>query len=233
MTVQMNHNNSAACMELLLEQQFYASKNYLKTRKQIVSLSQVSRCKKNVQRKLKDLGVDAGKVNTTRLKDRILSTLSQISRHSQGRDILLVLDQDIGDAIKLANELDADAEAVHLARAARIVRKDILKHDQFFKGTFGSECHDDSIPLSLKALVTFILKGSNSSRQTVNKETEQDIYGNQASRSILQLLIVYNTVVRQTKKPLATARHPRNRETPLPIYVALKIHGLTRGRNLN
>ena len=85
---------------------------------------------------------------------------------------------------------------------------------------------------SIKALVTFILKGSNSSRQTVNKEAEQDIYGNQASRSILHLF-VYNTVVRQTKKPLATARHPRNRENPLPIYVALEIHGLTRGRNLN
>ena len=70
------------------------------------------------------------------------------------------MDQDVGDAIKLANELDTDAEAVHLARAARIVRKDILKHDQSFKGTFGSECQDDSIPQSLKALVTFILKGS-------------------------------------------------------------------------
>ena len=143
--------------------------------------------------KLKDLGADAGQVNTTRLKDRILSTLPQISVHSQGRDILLVLDQDVGDAIKLANELDINAEAVDLARAARIVCKDILKHDQSFKGTFGSECQDNSIPQSLKALVTFILKGSNSSRQTVHKE--QDMYGHQASRSISQL-IVYNTVVR-------------------------------------
>ena len=42
-----------------------------------------------------------------------------------------------------------------------------------------------------------------SSRQTVNKETEQDMYGNQASRSISQV-IVYNTVVNQTKKPLDT-----------------------------
>ena len=34
--------------------------------------------------KLTDLGADAGQVNTTRLKDRILSTLPQISAHSQG-----------------------------------------------------------------------------------------------------------------------------------------------------
>ena len=61
-------------------------------------------------------------MNTRRLKDRILSTLPQTSAHSQGHDILLILDQDVGDAIKLFKELDTDAEAVQLARAARIVR---------------------------------------------------------------------------------------------------------------
>ena len=86
--------------------------------------------------KLKDLGIDASNVNTTRLKERILSTLPHVSAYSQGRHILLVLDHDVGDAIKLASELDTDAEAVHLARAARIVRKDILQQDQSFEGTF-------------------------------------------------------------------------------------------------
>ena len=102
-TVQMNHNNSAACMELLLKQQFHTSKNYLKTKKQTVSLAsfKLEDVGKMYKEKLKDLGADSGQVNTTRLKDRILSTLPQISAHSQGRDILLVLDQDVGDAIKL------------------------------------------------------------------------------------------------------------------------------------
>ena len=67
-------------------------------------------------------------VNTTRLKERILSTLPQISAHSQGRDMLLVLDQNVGDATKLANELDTDAEDVHLARANRIQHPERKRH---------------------------------------------------------------------------------------------------------
>ena len=75
------------------------------------------------------------------------------------------------------------------------------------------------------------MKGPNNSRKTDNNETEEDVNENQASRSISQL-IIYNTFVRQRKTPTATTRHSRERETPLPIYVALKIHGLTRGRGL-
>ena len=140
------------------------------------------------------------------------------------------MDQDVGDAIKLANEQDTDADALHLARAAKIVRKDILKQAQSFKGTFDTDCQENSIPQSLKALIDFILRGPSSHTNTATKESVE-VNENQASRSISQL-IIYNTTIRQTKSASNVARHSRERETPLPIYVALKIHGLTRGRNL-
>jgi hypothetical protein len=180
--------------------------------------------------KLEELGTNASRVNTTRLKERILSTLPHVSAHPQGRDILLILDQDLGDAIKLANEQDTDADAMHLARAAKIVRKEILKQDQSFKGTFDTDCQENSIPQSLKALINFILRGPTSQRNTATEESVE-VNENQASRSISQL-IIYNTTIRQTKTASIVARHSRERETPLPIYVALKIHGLTRGRSL-
>jgi hypothetical protein len=56
--------------------------------------------------KLEELGVDTSRVNTTRLKERILSTLPHVSAHPQGRDIVLVLDRDVGGAIKLLNDQD-------------------------------------------------------------------------------------------------------------------------------
>ena len=182
--------------------------------------------------KLEDLGANASNVNSTRLKKRILSTLPDVSAHPQGKHILFISDQDVGEAIKLVNELDADAEAVHLARAARIVRKDILRQNQSFEGTCDTECQENAIPQTLKALINFILKGpSSSSKKADTEETEEDINENQAFRSISRL-VIYNTIVHQKKKPSATARHPREREIPLSIYVALKITGLTRGRSL-
>ena len=118
--------------------------------------------------KLAELGVNASRVNTTRLKDRILSTLPHVSAQTQGRDIL-ILDQDVGEAIKLANDQDTDAEAMHLARAAKIVRKDIFKQNQSFQGTFQNDYQESSVPPSLKALVNFILKGSCNHENTVTK----------------------------------------------------------------
>ena len=180
--------------------------------------------------KLEELGVDTSRVNTTRLKERILSTLPHVSAHPQGRDIVLVLDRDVGGAIKLLNDQDTDVEAMHLVRAAKVIRKDILKQNQSFKGTFDTDCQENAIPQSLKALINFILRGPGTQRNTAIKKSVE-VNETQASRSISQL-IIYNTTIRQAKTPQNATRHKRERETPLPIYVALKIHGLTRGRGL-
>ena len=147
--------------------------------------------------KLAELGVNASRVNTTRLKDRILSTLPHVSAQTQGRDIL-ILDQDVGEAIKLANDQDTDAEAMHLARAAKIVRKDIFKQNQSFQGTFQNDYQESSVPPSLKALVNFILKGSCNHENTVTKDAEE-ASETQAVLSILQL-IVYNTSKRPRER---------------------------------
>lgn len=177
--------------------------------------------------KLQELGVDASRVNSTRLKDRILQAFPSMSAHSQGRDILLVLDRTIGEAIKDVNKQD-DVDGMYLAKAAKIVRNEILNQPQSFNGTFSPDCEDSSIPPSLRALICMILKGPGTIIRQIDLE---EVNPSQASRTISQL-IVYNTTVRQSKALACSSRHNRKRESPLPIYVGLKIHGLTRGRNL-
>ncbi|KAK3740395.1 hypothetical protein QZH41_000916 [Actinostola sp. cb2023] len=167
----------------------------------------------------------ASRVNTTRLKERILSAFPEMSAHAQGRDVLLISNRDVGDAIRKAHNQDTDDEAMHLAKAAKIVRRDIFKQRQSFNGTFTPGCQDTCIPPSLKTLVNMILRGPSSEKHDSRKRNP-----NQACRSISQLLL-FNTTVRDTKES-SVSRHNRERECPLPIYVGLKIHGLTRARNL-
>ena len=81
-------------------------------------------------------------MNSTRLKERILSAFPGISAHAQGRDILLISNNDVGDAVR-----DTDDQAMHLARAAKIVHVDIFKQLQSFKGTFPPGCQDSCIQL--------------------------------------------------------------------------------------
>ena len=43
--------------------------------------------------------------------------------YTKGRDILMAFEDDIGAALDKVCELDRDSDAVHLARAAHIVRR--------------------------------------------------------------------------------------------------------------
>ena len=57
--------------------------------------------------KLQELGLlSSSKINTTRLKERILGVFPDLGAHMQGRDVLLVFNCSIGDAIRRACEQD-------------------------------------------------------------------------------------------------------------------------------
>ena len=72
---------------------------------------------------LEQLGVSVqGRIHSTRLKARFLAVIPDLQAHSQGRDVLLTFD--VGTAIKTA--CDHDSDAMLLARAAQLVRKEMF-----------------------------------------------------------------------------------------------------------
>ena len=78
--------------------------------------------------RLKDLGVeDDGRIHITRLKMRLLSYFPDMRAHSHGREVLLMFDKDIGLAIQKAYDGDFDSEAMNIARAAKIIHRDLFK----------------------------------------------------------------------------------------------------------
>ena len=65
--------------------------------------------------RLEQLGLAVEKlIHTTRLKKRLLATLPDLRAHSQGRDILLSFEKDIGLALMAASYHDTNA--MHLMR---------------------------------------------------------------------------------------------------------------------
>ena len=93
------------------------------------------------------------RVNSTRHKGRLLAQIPTLRVQNKGREVFLVYDEDIGAALQFAVENSDDSNAVHLAKAAQIVRKDMLEKRQNFDGTFTSSCQKDSVPTSLLSLV--------------------------------------------------------------------------------
>ena len=99
-------------------------------------------------------------------------------RHAlqDGRDILIWFNNQLGGALKNAYQINYDDEAVHLARAAQIVRRDILKITSKFSGSFDNACQYDSVP---ESLMTMILQDP--SMKAVNSAKQQ------AALSLFQL----------------------------------------------
>ena len=174
--------------------------------------------------RVKQLGtVLPGRVHSTKLKYRIMAYFSDMEEHKPGRDVLLAFNEDIGSALHKACEHDADSDDVHLARAANIVRRDMLKMKTAFSGSFDALCQEQSVPKSLLALVAMILNGP-----TIQEQSSHST----PTLTISQLLMFNSYARRRQSTSIRSITHGHNRETPLPVYLGMLIHTKTRKRDL-
>ncbi|CAG2227863.1 unnamed protein product [Mytilus edulis] len=97
----------------------------------------------------------SSRVNSTRLKHRIVSNFPNLDAYKQGLENLAFKD-DIGPALKRVCLEDFDNEFVNISKAATFVRKDIFASNSEFKGTFPKGCQEASVPQSLLSLVSMI-----------------------------------------------------------------------------
>lgn len=166
----------------------------------------------------------SGRVNSYHLKNRILAHFPDLQTHKEGRDILLVFSDYVGSALKKACENDADTNAIHLANAAKIVRRDILNTKASFTGTFDKQCQESSVPNTLAALVSMILYGPNIQTQSSYSSNSQ------ATLTLAQLLTFNTSQCRDSSAQ--NLRHNQERETPLPLYLGVLMHTKTRKKEL-
>ncbi len=167
------------------------------------------------------------RIHSTRLKECLLQQISDLRAKQQGREVLLIFQQDVGKAIKQALSYQNDCEAIHLVRAAQIVRKHIFENKYEFTRTFPQDCEADAIPPSLYALVRKILQGP-----SIKHQSNSDTSKKRIALGLSQLLL-FNTAKRTYQsKGDATVRHNKEREAPLPIYLSMLIHSKTRKKGL-
>ncbi|CAG2228693.1 unnamed protein product [Mytilus edulis] len=86
----------------------------------------------------------SSRVNSSRLKDRIVSNFPDLDAYKQGRENILAFKDDIGPALKRVCLEDFDNEYVNISKAATFVRKDIFASNSEFKGTFPKGCQEAS-----------------------------------------------------------------------------------------
>ena len=104
------------------------------------------------------------------------------------------------------------------------LRREILSWKPLpFTGQFPPDCQGTALPTTLKLFVSMLLQGP-------NVESRHSKLEEQASLTISQL-IYFKT---KYKPSVATCKtwQSKEREPPLPLYLGLKLHTLTRSKDL-
>ncbi|KAI8503415.1 hypothetical protein Bbelb_192360 [Branchiostoma belcheri] len=178
-------------------------------------------------KRLDQFGLDPSRrVNSTHLKDRILIHLTSMRAYKKGRDVYMAYEDDVGTTLRDGYQNDRDEQSVAMTKIANMIRLEIFDQKVEFSGYFDHDSQVESVPRSLLSLVGMIINGSNITHQTYDANLSQPVL------SIAQLLM-YNCVKRHRNNvKVHQVVHNRDREVPLPVFVGLKVHALTRKRQL-
>jgi hypothetical protein len=169
------------------------------------------------------------RIHSTRLKEDILKELPDLSEARHGRDVLLTAENDVGAAIFDACTLSGHNDGACLAKAARIVRKQLFADSPQPVGILENFGDNSAVPSSLFCLISMILGHSD-----IGLEDEEHKKKSKAAVAISQL-IRFNTVKKPRKCNNSTpdnTRHLRKYETSFPLYTGLMLHSKTRKKGI-
>ena len=124
------------------------------------------------RQRLEQLGIDSPDVHATRLKDQLLQHIPDLQAEHHGRDVLLAFKKDIGSILAQASKY---GEAVHLAKAAGMIRREMLQHKSQWNGTFHDGCLEDAVPSSLLQFVCMIEHGADIKSQLQHGASKSDL----------------------------------------------------------
>ncbi|CAC5373126.1 unnamed protein product [Mytilus coruscus] len=137
---------------------------------ELVSFIEESRSEDNVA-PIGDNGSRTSRVHSTRLKNRLLTYITDIEAYKQGRENLLAFKDDIGPALQKACEEDYDSIYMQIYKAVKIARSDMMATSSEFNDTFAADCQEKSVPRSLLTLVNMLLYGPDITTDSFSQET--------------------------------------------------------------
>lgn len=122
--------------------------------------------------RLEQLGIELPDMHSTCLKEQLLFHIPELEAHHQGRDVLLVFKKDVGEILAQASKY---GEAIHMAKAAGMIRRNMLKRKRPFNSTFHDGCLEDPVPASLLQFVCLIEHGADIKSQLQHGASKSDL----------------------------------------------------------
>ena len=159
-------------------------------------------------------------VHSARLILKILEEIPGLREDKQGKDVVLTVDGEMGRAVFEACQYSSQDDGFILAKAAKIIRKDLFEKYVSFNGDLSINKAESSYPFSLKRLIMMILE--------VN--SVEDIKSTKTSKiaNNISQIIRFNAVKHRRKQDVTVSRHSAKSEPPLPVSIGLMVYNKTR-----
>ncbi|KAF4114423.1 hypothetical protein G5714_004646 [Onychostoma macrolepis] len=188
--------------------------------------------RKLYDRRLEQLGSDwsGTYVHQKRFKEHLLEKLGpEWSALSEGRDVYISHKKIVGAAVAQTSCLQVtEDEAKTIVEVGLMLRKYILLQQMPFNGSFTSTCLSEPVAKPLQTLLDVLIQGSSSVEQ--NEENQATISARVRVACTISQLICSNAA-KQSSRAL-TLYQRKERETPFPLYVGLKLHGNDRNKGI-
>ena len=145
---------------------------------------------------------------------------------SPARTIDLAFDEDVSQALQLM-EKDQTTEIMTLIKAAKIIRKEVLGAKYTFNGSFQGQEDITTTPRKLLYFVQMLLDGPKINRGNLDESQSASQSASAAAITVCEI-IKYNSAKCRSANLDSIPRHIRDRESPLMIYIAIKLWCSTR-----
>ena len=171
---------------------------------------------------------DTREPHSTRFKEYLLKLLPEWTDFSQGKEVYISSNQKVGHLLADAHKSQSviQDDVLLLMRAAVVLRKCCLQRQEPFTGSFGPDSLTSPVPGQLRSFINILLQGPSILHEQNNDELQGQVHGRARVASSIAQQIIYNTCsVSHHTTTSANIRHNKDRETPFPLYLGLKLHG--------
>lgn len=134
---------------------------------------------------------------------------------------MLAYERDVGTLLAQASKY---GEATHLAKAAAVIRQDMLQHKSHFSPAVDMACIEQAVPQSLLQFVCMIEHGV---------EIKSQIHhGTLKSNLAISQLLMFSCFAKSREDTQAVHRHKKDHGTPFAVYIGMSLYAKTRKRKL-
>ena len=171
---------------------------------------------------------DTREPHSTRFKEYLLKLLPEWTDFSQGKEVYISSNQKVGHLLADAHKSQSvnQDDALLLMHAAVVLQKCCLQRQEPFTGSFGPDSLTSPVPGQLRSFINILLQGPSILHEQNNDELQGQVHGRARVASAIAQQIIYNTCSGSHHTTTsANIHHNKDRETPFPLYLGLKLHG--------